>query len=229
MSRQLVILLLTGFVVAAGCFPVSALAQPAGESVEVAGDLYARGVEAFQAGDFEMAAMLFEGAWRYDSSAVLAWNAGRAWDRAGDADAAILWYTRAAQVGDAAINARVAEALAEISARTTAPDHDREGPRSRVVAGGVLVGVGAIGAGLGTVWALRAHDRHDAARRALDVTTFDVNVREGRSARTASNLSWTAGLIAAGVGTTLLVIRDGEGRQVAVRGGPRTATLEVRF
>lgn len=218
--------------VLAGPAPVRAQDAPSTDVVEVAEGLYERGVDLFQGGEYARAAVLFEEAWRNDPTAALAYNAGRAWDRAGEVDAAIDWYTRAAQGGDEVINARVAEALANLGqAAPHARDHHagaRPG-RGRRVAGAALVGVGVGAVTLGAVWAGRAHDRHDAAQTATTDAQFARLVREGRSARSASNAAWATGLVAAGVGTTLVVLRGDRETAVTVSGGPRAASVGVRF
>lgn len=83
---------------------------------EVAEDLYDRGVQHFELGQWDEAAVLFEEAYRYDPTPRLAYNTGRAWHRAGNLVVARVWYERAMGSDDEELLARIAEALALLDA-----------------------------------------------------------------------------------------------------------------
>ncbi len=107
-----VVLLLLGFAA-----PVSAQMSPQDE----AGMLYDQAVEFFAAEEWEEASALLLRAYELDPNPRLAYNVGRALDRAGRSDEALTYYLLAHQAtGDDDLVGRAAESVASLHAATVA-------------------------------------------------------------------------------------------------------------
>lgn len=105
--------------------PASAAANPSGRDRAAAP--FQAGVEAYRAGRFDEAAGFLVEAYTYDPNPRLAFNAGRAWERASDYNAALEYFLMAADsTDDAELMALSLEGAARMQARVSAAEAPRE-------------------------------------------------------------------------------------------------------
>jgi tetratricopeptide (TPR) repeat protein len=84
-------------------------------------EIYQLGVESFEAGDFGAAAALFRRAWELDPNGRLAFNVARAYERAGNWEAALEFYEIAGtDADDDSVRQRIAEAIERVRAEQAA-------------------------------------------------------------------------------------------------------------
>lgn len=199
-------------------------AQELGTPADQAGEDYAAGVELFRHGEFGDAAALFERAYRLDSTAVLAFNAGRSWHREGSLERARQWYEVARSTGDSATVAASSVALEELRVQESTRVR-----RRRALVGAALLAVSAGSLALGVTSASRARGAHWDARNALTEPAFERSVSEGRRARNVSNVAWVGALASATVGGRLLLTQPDRDWSATVAAAGLGFDFEVRF
>lgn len=227
-------------------------ASTAGQDTDLdrAMELFQNGKTLFDEGNYEAAISAWQKAYDLSDRPTLLYNIASAAERLGDYDRALASlnaYRAFAKADerealerrmrnlegqrDAAEAAREAEAVAPSPsgpAATTVPDAPREKKRGggQRIAGGALIGLGAVGIGTGIALGVLSNGRkNDGAKSCLDSGLCLADAREpldaSRSLGLAADVSLLAGIVSAGVGTVLVV--------TAPTGSVRVGLNSVRF